>query len=96
MAMYYHANPWLQAPELEAALNSPIKQTQLWSACKLLLIIIALAPKNKQKTEMSCTYQSREYFLSCSTWHRKSTMSAGVTGSQNFAKVVCWLFTWSA
>jgi len=29
--MYYHANPWLQAPEQEVALNSPIKQTQLYS-----------------------------------------------------------------
>jgi len=41
-------------------------------------------------------YQRRKNFFSCPTRNRKSTMSAGVTGSQNFAKVVCWLFTWSA
>lgn len=41
-------------------------------------------------------YQWRKHFFSRPTRNRESSMSAGITCSQSFAEIICWLFAGGA
>lgn len=91
ISIRYHANPLQLTLEQVAVAKSPVCQNYNVKKFRDFMNRLKVLEHNA-----IIFYQRRKNFFSCPTRNRKSPMSAGVTGSQNFAKVVCWLFTWSA
>lgn len=92
ISSHCHANPLQSTLEQEAVGKSPVGHNYnvmlKWFERVTLLTSYSIT--------MTKFYQWRENFFSCTARNRETPMSACITGSQNFAKVVCRLFICSS